>query len=226
MNKTLKDMLIGVLLGDAHIGKTGLNKAFISFEQSSKKLEYLNYLYQLTKEGGLPLMEDGIKEYSREDSRFNSINKSLYFRTQSLVELKPLSDLFLNEEGKKVIPSNIGDHLTDRSLAFWIMDDGQRVKNGGVTLCTDSYKHEEIEILRSVLKDNFNLSSSIHSKKNNDSLYERIYLNKAKFELFKPSLIPHMHKTMLYKINEEETIIQDSSNIVDDYSDPNDIFIE
>jgi hypothetical protein len=37
MNKTLKDMLIGVLLGDAHIGKTGLNKAFISFEQSSKK---------------------------------------------------------------------------------------------------------------------------------------------------------------------------------------------
>jgi hypothetical protein len=35
-----------------------------------------------------------------------------------------------------------------------------------------------------------------------------------------------MHKTMLYKINEEETIIQDSSNIVDDYSDPNDIFIE
>lgn len=73
--------------------------------------------------------------------------------------------MFLNEEGKKVIPSNIGDHLTDRSLAFWIMEDGQRVKNGGVTLCTDSYKHEEIEILRSVLKDNFNLSSSIHSKK-------------------------------------------------------------
>lgn len=31
MNKALKDMLIGVLLGDAHIGRTGLNKAFISF---------------------------------------------------------------------------------------------------------------------------------------------------------------------------------------------------
>jgi hypothetical protein len=40
MNKALKDMLIGVLLGDAHIGKTGLNKAFIYFEQSSKKSEY------------------------------------------------------------------------------------------------------------------------------------------------------------------------------------------
>jgi LAGLIDADG DNA endonuclease family len=85
-------MLIGVLLGDAHIGRTGLNKAFISFEQSNKKSEYLNYLYNLTKEGGLPLMEDGIKEYTREDNRFNNINKSLYFRTQSLEELKPLAD--------------------------------------------------------------------------------------------------------------------------------------
>jgi len=228
MNKALKDMLIGVLLGDAHIRirRTGLNKAFISFEQSIKKSEYLNYLY-LTKEGGLPLMEDSIKEYIREDNRFNNINKSLYFRTQSLEELKPLADLFLNEEGKKIIPSNIGDHLTDRSLAFWIMDDGQQVKRGGLTLCTDSYKSEE-EILRKVLKDNFNLNSRIHNKKssNNESVYERIYLSKQTFEEFKPSLIPHMHETMLYKINEEKVIIQDSSDIVDDNSEPMDIFVE
>lgn len=228
MNKALKDMLIGVLLGDAHIGRTGLNKAFISFEQSTKKSEYLNYLYNLTKEGGLPLMEDNIKEYTREDNRFNNINKSLYFRTQSLEELKPLADLFLNEEGNKIISSNIGDHLTDRSLAFWIMDDGQQVKRGGLTLCTDSYKSEEIEILRKVLKDNFNLNSSIHNKKssNNESVYERIYLSKQTFEEFKPSLIPHMHETMLYKINEEKVIIQDSSDIVDDNSEPMDIFVE
>lgn len=227
MNKTLKDMLIGVLLGDAHIGRTGLNKAFISFEQSNKKSEYLNYLYKLTKEGGLPLMEDGIKEYTREDNRFNNINKSLYFRTQSLEELKPLADLFLNEEGKKIIPSNIGDHLTEKSLAFWIMDDGQQVKRGGLTLCTDNYKHEE-EILRNVLKENFNLNSSIHNKKsnNNDSVYERIYLSKQSFENLKPSLIPHMHETMLYKINEDKAIIQDTSNIVDDNSEPMDIFVE
>ena len=33
MKKTFKEMLIGVILGDAHIGRTGLDKAFISFEQ-------------------------------------------------------------------------------------------------------------------------------------------------------------------------------------------------
>lgn len=36
MKKILKDMLVGNLLGDASIGRTGLNKAFITFEQSEK----------------------------------------------------------------------------------------------------------------------------------------------------------------------------------------------
>lgn len=31
MSKILRETLIGAILGDAHIGKTGLNKAFISF---------------------------------------------------------------------------------------------------------------------------------------------------------------------------------------------------
>jgi hypothetical protein len=33
MNKSLKDMLIGVILGDAHLNRLGLDKAFISFEK-------------------------------------------------------------------------------------------------------------------------------------------------------------------------------------------------
>ena len=41
-NKHIKDFLVGTLLGDSHIGRTGLNKAFISFEQSSKKKGIFN----------------------------------------------------------------------------------------------------------------------------------------------------------------------------------------
>ena len=145
-------MLIGVLLGDGHIRRSGLNKAYISFEQSSKKVEYINYLHGMAKEGGLPLTNENLKEYLREDLRYQTTNKSLYFRTRATEELKPMADLFLNEEGKKVIPSNIADHLTPRSLAFWIMDDGQQVKTGGVTLCTDSYNKEEVNILPTDLR--------------------------------------------------------------------------
>lgn len=106
MNKLFRDMLIGVILGDAHIGKTGLDKAFISFEQSKSKLEYLNYLHKLTKEEGLEL--DDIKTYSREDQRSSNTTESLYFRTKSLEILRPLADKFLDNSGNKIIPANIG----------------------------------------------------------------------------------------------------------------------
>ena len=78
MNRTLREMLVGVILGDAHLRRTGLDKAFISFEQSSKKFEYINFLHNLIKEGGLLLTKDNLKEYSRKDLRFQNINKSLY----------------------------------------------------------------------------------------------------------------------------------------------------
>lgn len=113
----------------------------------------------------LPLQEENLKEYDRQDSRYNKINQSLYFRTQSIEGLRPLADLFLNSNNKKIIPNNIKDYLSERSMAFWIMDDGQQVKKGGVTLCTDSYNSEEIDILRKALNNNFNLLTTIHKKK-------------------------------------------------------------
>ena len=169
-------------------------------------------------------MGETIKEYIRKDSRYKTTNKSLYFRTESLESLKPMADLFLYTEGKKIIPNNIADHLTPRSLAFWIQDDGQQVKKGGLTLCTDSYNSNEINILREALKKNFNLETSIHNKKGNyDNIYERIYIKKESFENIKPSLIEHMHDSMLYKIN-ENIIKQDSSDIENDGTDIIDIF--
>ena len=232
LNKQIKEFLIGTLLGDAHIGRTGLNKAFISFEQSSKKREYLNYLLNITKEGKLPLMEESVREYLRDDPRYKTTNRSLYFRTQSIEELKPMADLFLDREGKKIIPQNIADHLTARSLAFWIMDDGQQVKRGGVTLCTDSYStgRLRISILREALKKNFNLETSIHNKKGaNDAIYERIYIKEDELENIKPSLKSHMHESMFNKINENQSetqnaIKQDSSDIENDGTDILDIF--
>lgn len=224
MNKLLKDMLVGTLLGDASIRRTGLDKAYITFEQSGKKSEYLNYLYNLAKEQGLPLMSDTVKEYTRSDSRYGTKNTSLYFRTESLEELKPLADLFLDESGKKIIHSSISDHLSERSLAFWIMDDGQQVKRGGVTLCTDSFKSDEVSLLRESLKSNFNLITSIHNKKSSSgSTFERIYINKDSLDLIKPNLIPHMHETMLYKVNALTEFKQDTADFVSEYETITDI---
>jgi hypothetical protein len=86
MNKVLREILIGAILGDAHIRKTGLNKAFISFEQSSKKADYLNFLHELVKKEGLPLMDETVRTYSRHDVRYNIKNSFLYTLEHNLLK--------------------------------------------------------------------------------------------------------------------------------------------
>jgi hypothetical protein len=222
MNKSLREMLIGVILGDAHIGRTGLDSAFITFEQSKKKIEYLNFLHKLTQDEGIVSEEP--KTYSRIDERYNKLNESLYFRTKSLEIFKPLADIFLDNDGKKVIPNNISDLLTPRSLAFWIMDDGQQVKRGGVTLCTDSFTSSEINIIREALKNTLNLTTSIHTKKGkNNAIYERIYIHKISLNEVKPLLKKYMHDSMLYKINELPVTSTDIDEIIDFGSDFGDL---
>jgi LAGLIDADG DNA endonuclease family len=51
------------------------------------------------------------------------------------------------------------------------MDDGQQVKKGGVTLCTDSYNSEDVYILREAIKANFNVETTIHKKKKQNNRY-------------------------------------------------------
>jgi hypothetical protein len=66
--------------------------------------------------------------------------------------------------GTKVVPLNIKDWLTPISLAHWISGDGQLVKEGGITICTDNYTIEEVNVLISALNYKFNANCSIHKE--------------------------------------------------------------
>ena len=226
MTKSIREMLIGNLLGDASIRRTTTGKAYVTFEQSIKKSEYLNHLFNQYKELGLPLKKDQVETYSRQDPRYAVTNSSLYFRSEATEELTPIADLFLDESGRKRIPQNIGEYLTQRGLAYWIMDDGQRVARGGVTLCTDSFNKEEISILREALSTNLNLVTTIHKKKlPSGSETERIYINKDSLDAIKPDLVPHLHDSMLYKVNLEKTFKQDTEGFIADTEITSDIDI-
>ena len=109
--------------------------------------------------------------------------------------------MFISPEGAKIVPLNIKDWLTPISLAHWICGDGQLVKKGGITLCTDNYTLEEVKILIDGLKVNFNADCSIHIKKGKSNTYHRIYIKKASFETIKPLIIEHVHKSFLYKLH-------------------------
>ena len=201
MSKSLKELLVGLLLGDASIKRSGANKARLSFAQSSEKRDYFHHVYDSIKAENLLVNDHNIRTYS--DPRYPGKTYTSYqFSSKSSEELRPLADLFLDANGQKIIPSNILDLLTPKSLAYWIMDDGQQVKRGGVTLCTDSFKHDEIIKLQEALKSKFDLKTTIHVKKGAVNTFERIYISKdPAFESLKPSVVEHMEKSMLYKLN-------------------------
>jgi hypothetical protein len=116
MKNEIKELLVGTLLGDAHIGRTSLNKAFISFEQSIKKEIYLRHLYEFMERENYIKNEPQI--CSRLDKRYNTINTSILFRTKTLEEFKSLADMFLDDKNKKIVPTNIIEYLSPISLAY------------------------------------------------------------------------------------------------------------
>jgi hypothetical protein len=180
LNNNIKDMLIGCILGDAHIGKVGNDKGFITFEQTIKHKDYVIDIYNKLDKSGVSLYE--LKYYSRKDSRYNSLNCSIYFKTSNSELLYPLVNMFLSSTNIKILPLDIEKYLNPITLAYWICDDGQHVKNGGITLCTDNYTLNKVELLIKALSNRYNLECSIHRKKGKSAkIYNRIYLKKKIF---------------------------------------------
>jgi len=92
------------------------------------------------------------------------------FNSRSLPELTVLHKKWyvLNKENKrfiKIVPLNVGEWLTSRGLAPWIMGimgDGYWNSNGKtIEICTDNFTLSEVALLISVLKNKFNLLATI-----------------------------------------------------------------
>lgn len=76
------------------------------------------------------------------------------------------------------------------------MDDGQYVKNGGLTLCTDNFTAEEVLQLKEVLESKYGLVCTLHHKKNN----LRIYISGKSLPHLIDIVGPYMHTSFNYKL--------------------------
>ena len=108
--------------------------------------------------------------------------------------------LLFYPEGNKSIPQNIGEILTPPGLAFWAMDDGNKVNNNNFIFNTNSYTFKEVELLSTVLKEKFNLDCSIQRHNKNKEQF-RIYIKSKSIVHFKNLVSPYFHESMLYKID-------------------------
>jgi hypothetical protein len=85
-------------------------------------------------------------------------------------------------------------------LAYWISTDGtfNKPPPGTVVLCTDSFSADEIDFLRSILLEKFNIKSSTVSNGSGKNQF-RIYIAKGSLSTLQNLVDPHMPPSMRYR---------------------------
>nr|QWC53655.1 LAGLIDADG homing endonuclease [Rhizoctonia solani] len=188
----LREILVGLLLGDLYAQKQNVNTRF-HFKQGVIHKDYLMHLYELFKDFcfNAPKIFDLLA-----DKRTAKVYSSMRFTTYTLPCFNELYELF-HVDGKKVIPLNIGELLTPLGLCYWICDDGGFCKRDrALVLSTQSFTLVEVKLLAEVLTNKFGLKCAIN--KNNGAFIIRI--SAKSIPAIQTMLKDIMPPMMLYKI--------------------------
>ena len=163
LTKQQINVLIGTILGDGFLQKTGEKNARLRLEHSQKQKDYVlwkgNIFGRLFQ--GKPSLLERVHPQSGESYKYCRWQSSAtpafgYWRKY----FYPL--------GKKIIPNDIGKILSNpMSLAVWYMDDGYyNKKDRNSYIYLGRVTRSEAEILQKTISINFNLEANIYDKKN------------------------------------------------------------
>ena len=179
-----EEILIGSLLGDAHITVRGQ----IQFEQSIHQKEYLLWKHQEL----LSISYKNVSFVKRFDRRYQHETVSYRFWTRQYF-ISWRQKYYL--KNKKIIPRDI--QLTPLSLAIWYMDDGCYSDNKCI-IATDGFPKEDICFLQKLLLDKLNITSSVKNK-------SKILIKRKSINIFFSLVRPYIISSMLYKISDPVT---------------------
>ena len=163
LTKRQADVLVGTILGDGFLQKTGEKNARLRLEHGSKQKDYVlwkgNVFGRLFQ--GEPSHLERIHPISKE--------KYKYCRWQS--SAAPAFGKwrkYFYPRGKKIIPSDLGNFLTHPiTLAVWYMDDGYFNKiDRNSFIYLGRVTRDEAEILQKAIKKNFGIEATVYDKKN------------------------------------------------------------
>ena len=202
-NIDILSFLVGSLLGDGSMEKSVNGSRFVYY-QAKVNGEYLLWLHSFISKLGYAHPEIP-KLYSRPLVKSDEIRYYYKFRTFTFSSFDWIYESFYPNGTRKVVPKYIDSYLTPLALAVWMMDDGTSIKNKGFKFCTNGFTLKEIQYLALVLKNKYNLESSIH-KTGIINQYS-IYIPKSSFKELIKIVAPLFHPTMYYKISNFDPLV-------------------
>lgn len=189
-----REVLVGLMLGDGHIEQPYVKpRARLKFEQRAGMKAYVEWIHDIFRDW----VRNGIRSRTKSLKTTGRSYQYVGFTTFAHEELYSYRKLFY-PNGRKIIPTNIGELLTPLGLAVWFMDDGsvKSHQSKGRILNTHSFTRVEIERLCTVLQENFSLDAWPRNQQ--DGI--QIYISGKSADVLQALLEPHFVPEMRYKL--------------------------
>lgn len=183
-----KSFMIGSLLGDSSIVQSGKGgNCWYSVTHSNKQIEWINLKREIVRNFGTRMCPI---EVNINGNTYNTFN----LQTRSLPVFTLWRRRFYKDK-TKIVPDDLSsDDFTPLSLASWYLDDG--VRNGnGLSLCTDNFSLEEVELLSQLLSEK-DFKTTIQNHEGNHRI--GISSKSGFFEI----ISPYVPNSMRYKLPE------------------------
>ena len=195
LTKQQTNVLVGTILGDGFLQKTGEKNARLRLEHSHKQKDYVlwkgNIFGRLFQ--GKPSFLERINTKSKKEYQYSRWQSSA---TPAFGKWRK----YFYENGKKTIPKNIENFLVHPiTLAVWYMDDGYFYKKDRNSLIyLGKISRSEGELLQKAVSKNFGIESKLYDKKNKGfALFFGVEETKKLHKIVKPFII----ESFKYKIN-------------------------
>ena len=140
-----------------------------NIEQAIKNSAYIHHLNLLLFQLGYcsnitPLLVK--KSESEDDKRLNKLEIRFNYRLTlfTFTSFTWIYDSFyksVNGVNVKKVPCWIAEYITPLGLAHWIMQDGSRQVNQGISLATNSFTFEDCKFLSDILEEKYKLKCTV-----------------------------------------------------------------
>ena len=194
-------ILVGSLQGDGNASFRKNRKTIdgirFTFVQSAIHREYLLWLYEFFSIRGYCNIQTPPRVSNTIVKGKTYIRYS--FTTYTFKSYKWLETLFY-KKGRKYINPGLYDYLTPLALAVWIMDDGGKLKDAGIRLCTNCFTYEENLILKNILEKRYELDCTLREAIINNQIQYNIYIKKHSQSRLRSIVEPYFIPSMLHKL--------------------------
>lgn len=188
-----KSIMIGTLLGDASMQKSGL----ITMSHSIKQLQYIEFKRELLKN----ISCSKIKYSERKDKR----TEKVYFNVRFIIRSTEFGKNIFKHlyKGKKVISKEVLEYYNEEAMALHFMDDGCVCKPFKVKyhfFATDGFDYDSVNLLKNHMKEKFNLKARIQTIGKNRNHYQLCIVGKESNKNFENIIKPYCTESMYYKV--------------------------